>query len=211
MAEQYQEIRYRLDPGRRAVWRAIVEDLQGRFIPPGAAVLDLGCGYGDFINQVRAGRKLALDLDPAMAGHLAPEVEFHQGRAWELDFLADGGLDVVFCSNLLEHLERAEAGRALDQIHRALGPGGRLILIQPNFRLCPRRYFDDYTHLSVYTDESLCGFLRSRGFKVEHRRAGYLPFSMQGLLPKSYLLTKAYLGLGLPIMAGQMLVVGGKA
>ena len=31
---------------------------------------------------------------------------------------------------------------------RVLRPGGRLILLQPNFRLNPGRYFDDFTHVS---------------------------------------------------------------
>ncbi|MFH1035922.1 MAG: class I SAM-dependent methyltransferase [Pseudomonadota bacterium] len=204
---EYFQARFTPDPGRVKVWRAVVEDLQARFIDPGAAVLDLGSGYGDFINQVRAGRKLALDLEPQAAGHLAPEVEFHQGQASDLGFLEPGSLDVVFASNLLEHLERSAVLGLLEGVRRALKPGGRLILIQPNFRLCYRHYFDDYTHQSIFTDESLCGLLVSEGFAIEHRRGGYLPLTIKSRLPKSYWLTKLYLGLGLPFMAQQMLIV----
>jgi SAM-dependent methyltransferase len=203
----YFQARFTPDPGRIKVWRAIVEDLQARFIPPGGAVLDLGCGYGDFINQVRADRKLAVDLEAQAAGHLAPEVEFRQGQAWDLDFLEPRSLEVVFASNLLEHLDRPSVLRLLEGVQRALKPGGRLILIQPNFRLCFRNYFDDYTHESIFTDESLCGLLLSQGFAIEHRRGGYLPLTIKSRLPKSYWLTKLYLGLGLPLMAKQMLIV----
>ena len=61
-------------------------------LPPGAAggrVLDLGCGYGEFINQVRARRKIAMDLNPDAPSHLAPGVEFlHQDCSvrWAGDF-----------------------------------------------------------------------------------------------------------------------------
>ncbi len=204
---EYFQARFTHDPGRVKVWRAIVEDLEARFIPSGAAVLDLGCGYGDFINQVRAGRKLALDLEPQAAGHLAPGVEFRQGQAWDLDYLEPGSLDVIFASNLLEHLERGQVESLLAGARRALKARGRLILIQPNFRLCYRRYFDDYTHQSIFTDESLCGLLLSQGFAIEHRRGGYLPLTIKSRLPKSYWLTRLYLRLGLPIMAQQMLIV----
>jgi SAM-dependent methyltransferase len=206
MADYFQA-RFTFDPGRVKVWRAIVEDLQARFMVPDGVVLDLGCGYGDFINQVRARRRLAVDLSPQMAQHLAPEVEFHPGPAQDLDFLEAESLDAVFASNLLEHLDRPAVQGLLEGVHRALKPGGRLILIQPNFRLCYRNYFDDYTHQSIFSDESLCGLLLSQGFDIVHRRGGYLPLTLKSRLPKSYWLTKFYLRLGLPLMAKQMLIV----
>ena len=51
---EYFESRFRYDSGRFEVWRAIVDYLQPRYFPKIDAVLDLGCGYGDFINHVRA-------------------------------------------------------------------------------------------------------------------------------------------------------------
>ena len=82
--------------------------------------------------------------------------------------------------------------------------------MQPNFRYCYRNYFDDYTHETIFTDESLCGLLVAKGFEIFHRRARYLPFSLQSRLPKSYLLTRLYLKLGVPLLAKQMLVVAQK-
>ncbi|MBI5522002.1 MAG: class I SAM-dependent methyltransferase [Desulfarculus sp.] len=203
----YLEARFTYDPGRVKVWRAIVNDLEKRFIAPGGAVLELGCGYGDFINQVRASRKVAVDLLPQVAPHLAPEVEFHPGQAGELGFLEDQSLDVVFASNLLEHLERPAVIQVLGEAGRVLKRGGRLILIQPNYRLCFREYFDDYTHVSVFSDESLCGLLLSQGWDIECRRARYLPLTIKSRLPKSYWLTRLYLGLKVPLLARQMLIV----
>lgn len=203
----YLEARFTYDPGRVKVWRAIVENLEKRFIAPGGVVLELGCGYGDFINQVRARRKIAVDLLPQVAPHLAPEVEFHPGQAGDLDFLEAGSLDVVFASNLLEHLERPEVVKVLAEVKRVLKIGGRLILIQPNYRLCYRDYFDDYTHVSVFSDESLCGLLLSQGYGIECRRGRYLPLTIKSRLPKSYWLTRLYLGLKLPLLAKQMLIV----
>ena len=208
--EEYFQARFRFDPGRVKVWRAIVEDLQGRFIPPDSVVLDLGCGYGDFSNLVRARRRLAVDISGEMAGFLAPGVEFHKADVRDLGFWEPGTIDVVFASNLLEHLGKQDAMKVLEGIWSLLRPGGRLILVQPNFRYCYRNYFDDYTHETIYTDESLCGLLLAKGFEIFYRRARYLPFSLQSRLPKSYLLTRLYLKLGVPLLAKQMLVVAQK-
>ena len=52
-----------------------------------------------------------------------------------------------------------------------LRPGGRLLVIQPNFRYAFREYFDDYTHRSMFTDVSLPNLLRAQGFEIERVRA----------------------------------------
>jgi predicted SAM-dependent methyltransferase len=66
-----------------------------------------------------------------------------------------GQLDVVFTSNLLEHVSRAEVRKTLTEIRRVLKPGGRLLLIQPDYRYCAREYFDDYTHQMVFSHVSI--------------------------------------------------------
>ena len=37
---------------RQALWRTLVADYFQALVPPNAAVLDLGCGYGEFINNI---------------------------------------------------------------------------------------------------------------------------------------------------------------
>ena len=48
---------------RNRVWQTIINAYFSRFIGPDQTVLDLGCGYGQFINNVRCGKKLAMDLE----------------------------------------------------------------------------------------------------------------------------------------------------
>ena len=67
-----------------------------------------------------------------------------------------------------EHLDRGDLLATLGEMRRVLRGGGRLILVQPNFRLRPHEYFDDYTHVAVFTDRSLPDMLD--GQRV-HRRA----------------------------------------
>ncbi len=67
-------------------------------------VLDLGCGYGEFINTIRCRNKYAMDLNPDAPRFLSQDITFlHQdcSRRWQLP---DASLDVVFTSNFFEHL-----------------------------------------------------------------------------------------------------------
>jgi ubiquinone/menaquinone biosynthesis C-methylase UbiE len=189
------------------VWKAITEYLQRTVIGEPECILEIGPGYGDFINQVKAGRRIAIDsLD--VSEHLDPGIEFFQGSGADLKFLGATEVDTVFASNVLEHFPKDIVPQALHEYSRVLKPTGLLVLIQPNFRLCYDRYFDDFTHQTIFTDESLCGTLQAHGFEIAHRRNRFLPFSMHSRLPKSYVLTKLYLNLRIPLMAGQMLIVG---
>src|SRR5262245_31067484 len=113
---------------RRQVWSVLVTDWFSKFVRPDAAVLDLGCGYGEFINAVRCGQKYAMDLNPDAPKFLGKDVKFLAqdcSRHWDLP---DASLDVVFTSNFFEHLpDKAALARTFDEIHRCLDKGGRLI------------------------------------------------------------------------------------
>ena len=49
---------------RRRVWKILTRDFLRPLIPSSSHVLDLGCGWGEFINQIDAGLKYAMDLNP---------------------------------------------------------------------------------------------------------------------------------------------------
>src|ERR1039457_7375243 len=49
---------------RRKVWNVLVPSFFQKYVALGDAVLDLGCGYGEFINTIRCGQKFAMDLNP---------------------------------------------------------------------------------------------------------------------------------------------------
>jgi hypothetical protein len=62
---------------RKEVWSVLVDDWFGKYIRTTDAVLDLGCGYGEFINTIRCREKFAMDLNPDAPGFLAKK-----GRFW---------------------------------------------------------------------------------------------------------------------------------
>ncbi|MBL7962986.1 MAG: class I SAM-dependent methyltransferase [Flavobacteriales bacterium] len=204
--KRYFEVTYQ-DLGKRGgVWDALVSHLQ-RHVPSDAAVLDLGAGYCVFINRIKAGERHALDLNPRLAEHCAPGVMPHVGDVSDLSMFRDGTLDVVFASNLLEHLDDEPLAATLAEVHRVLRSGGRFIVMQPNFTYAYRNYFDDFTHRRIFTHVSLRDVLRAEGFDVEVIRPRFLPYSMRSSLPAHPLLVKLYLWSPIKPFAGQMLLV----
>jgi ubiquinone/menaquinone biosynthesis C-methylase UbiE len=205
----YFQSRFVYDARREAIWSEVCAYLQV-FVPPEAAVLDLGAGYCSFINHIVAAEKHALDLYPGFARFARPDVKTYVAGCDNLAVFSDNQLDVVFSSNLLEHLTRTAIEATLAEVWRVLKPSGRFILIQPNFKYSYREYFDDYTHLQPFTHLGLADWLTARGFRVERVEPRFLPFSFRSHLPKARWLARLYLRLPFRPLAKQMLLVSQK-
>lgn len=192
--DRYFQIRFQYNPRREVLWRCLGRHLFRRMIGPGDCVLDLGSGYGSFINNITCGRKIAVDLWPGLREYAGPEVECLIGPVTEAaDRIADGTVDFAFASNLFEHLTREEFVAALAVILKKLKPGGTLNIIQPNFKYAFREYFDDYTHREIYTETSLCAFLEDHGFEIVYCHPRFLPLSVISRIPVHPLLIRLYL------------------
>lgn len=207
MTEAYHETRFVSDPKRTTVWRALWKHFFRHRIDPSACVLDLGCGYGDFVNSVSARRRLAVDEWDGMPRHLAPGVEGHVGSVTDLDWVNDGEVDFAFASNLFEHLTKEELVATLAALRPKLSRSGVLTILQPNYRYAFREYFDDYTHVSVYTHLSLADLLRAQGWSLLEVRPRFLPLTVKSKLPVSEMLVAAYLLSPWKPMGKQMLLV----
>jgi SAM-dependent methyltransferase len=202
----YFETRLPQDPRRTILWQTLYEEYFKQFIAPTATVLDLGCGYGDFINAVAARRRIAVDIWEGSREHLDAGVEHHVGPITDLSFLQDESVDVVLASNVFEHLTRAELLQALDELKRKLTRTGQLLIVQPNYRFAYREYFDDYTHVSVYTHVSMCDLLESRGYHVLECIPRFLPLTIKSRLHVAPWLIKMYLRLPVRPLAKQMMI-----
>ena len=185
LSQEYQQRFAALAPYREAVWRVLVDDCFQRYVATDATLLDLGAGWGEFIRHVKAGRKLAMDLNPEMPGHVGPGVEILQQDSSQRWPLGDSELDVVFTSNFFEHLPDKDAlRRTLQEAMRCLKPGGRIICLGPNIRFVHGAYWDFWDHFLPLTDRSLAEGLRLSGFAIERIEPKFLPYSMsQGWTP----------------------------
>lgn len=203
----YFDTRLVFDQKREVLWQTLCRHVFQAYVPPDGTVLELGAGWCDFINNIDASRRIAVDIWPAIVDQTAEGVEALVQPATSLPMLRDTSIDVVFASNFLEHLHHDEISEVLAEAKRVLRPQGALILVQPNFRLCPGRYFDDYTHVSVWSDVGLAGFVEANGFAVELSKPKFLPFTVKSRLPVRAWLIRAYLASPIKPGAGQMLIV----
>ena len=173
---------------RDRVWRTLCRSFFDDLIGPSKAVLDLGCGYGEFINNIRSSEKFALDLNPDAAKYLASDVRFLRHPA-DLIPLTDESVDVVFASNFLEHLPDKQACSAVFQeVRRVLAPGGRFIVLGPNIRFAYREYWNWFDHFLPLSDRSLCEGLRQAGFTVVTSVPRFLPVTMEGRAPPAWMI-----------------------
>jgi ubiquinone/menaquinone biosynthesis C-methylase UbiE len=204
--EDYHATRFTPDPRRRRLWQTLVACVFQKQIPPDGVVLELGAGYGEFINAVKARRRLAVDQWPGMLQHLEAGVEGLVTRITQLEGVADGSVDYVFSSNCFEHVSQSELVECLAQLRRKMKPGAMLTIVQPNFRYCAREYFDDYTHVTIYTDKGLGDLLAANGFQIIRSVPRFMPFSIKGRLPVHPLLIRLYLMSPFKPLAKQMLI-----
>jgi SAM-dependent methyltransferase len=178
-----------------AIWREIVHFLD-RYIPADRPVLDIACDAGYFINHVARPERWATDLRDVSA-ELAPGVRFVQADGLALaDVLPEKHFGTVFMSNYLEHLPSSDA--VVEQLKVAaglLGPGGRLIVLQPNVRLVGGRYWDFIDHHVPLTERSLVEAGDLAGLRTVNVITRFLPFTTKSALPQSPALVRLYLAL----------------
>ena len=165
-------------------------------VRPGARVLDLGSGAGQFTAElVQAGADVV--------GVEIAEAAVARGRAGHpgLDFrlapiegplpLEDGSFEVVWASEVIEHV--ADTASWLSDVRRVLVPGGKLLLTTPShgrLRLAVRGIepFSEPLgdHLHLYTRRSLRALLEEFGFgEIEVRTAAGLPLLKRLLLAEA--------------------------
>lgn len=206
MTNAYHETRLAHDVRRSVVWQSLWQYYFSRQIRPDDCVLDLGCGWGDFINSVIARRRIAIDAWPGFTRHLAPGVEAIVGSVTDLGGVADASVDFALASNLLEHLTQPEIAAMLAGLRRKLRPGGTFTMVQPNWRYASREYFDDYTHVSVWSHVSLADFLAAQNWEVLRVVPRFLPLTVKSALPVHPLLIRAWLASPFRPLGKQMLV-----
>jgi arsenite methyltransferase len=126
------ETLYRTRDVRRR--RALVSEALG--VKAGDRVLDVGCGPGFYVEELLdvvgpAGTVVGVDASPQMLAVAAkrcerfPNVAFHEGDATALP-VEDASFDAALCVQVLEYV--ADPTVALAQMHRALRPGGRVVV-----------------------------------------------------------------------------------
>lgn len=198
---------------RQQVWKILCADYFNRYISPNSSVLDLGSGWGEFINNINAAKKYAMDLNPDSETHLSPEVFFLQQDCSDTWELPNESLDVVFSSNFLEHLpDKSYIERTIAESNRCLRNDGQIILMGPNIKYINGAYWDFWDHFIPLTEQSISEALNLQGFEIITKLPRFLPYSMSTGRTPPLIFLKLYLQLSWiwPVFGKQFLVIAQK-
>jgi len=119
-------------------------------LPPGARVLDLGCGAGHSFHRLGGRQTVGVDVDAgALAGQ---DRETHVADMRALPF-PDASFGAVLSVHSIEHVPDAE--RVLAEVARVLTPGGVAVFVTPNRLTFARadEIVDPYHHVEYDPDQ----------------------------------------------------------
>ena len=156
--------------------RETIAQIMTGYLPPEAAVADVGCGRGDTLGWLRehtAYRTVGVEADPDYAASCGALV----GRAEELP-LADRSLDGALMECVFSLLDQAQ--RAADELSRVLRDGGVLLLSDLYGRQGSTQLPDSALLRHIYSREQLEDFFIKAGFQCQEFRDH--TFDMQTML-----------------------------
>jgi len=174
---------------RRMLLPPLVHALATRRTP---RILDVGCGTGSFLAQLRATLPRAdltgLDLSPPYLAHAhrslgaATRVSLVAENAEEMPFRARH-FDALSCVFLFHELPPKARRRVAREMRRVLRPGGTLVLcdsaqpadcppLRPVLETFPRIYHEPY--YKSYLNDDLAALLKEAGFDVQEEVPAFL-------------------------------------
>jgi len=169
----------------------VLLDVELRELKPGAQVLDVGCGTGEYIRRVQQRGLVGSGVEPAEAMRKVaieknPGSVILDGIATKLPF-ADSSFDLVICIEVLRYLHRNDGRLALREIRRVLRPDGILFLTMVNKYALDGFYLHHRLQRAFGSDTVSvavphCEFVTPREVAREVRTAGFSSSVNRGVL-----------------------------
>jgi len=130
----------------------------------GMKMLEPGCGRGEILKNFK---ELGLEV---VGMDISPEAtKFDNGLDVKLCDIEnealpfdDNTFDVIYSKSFIEHLYYPE--RYLEEAYRVLKPNGILLTLTPDWEVNYKKYFDDFTHRTPFTQTSLINAYKMYGF-----------------------------------------------
>lgn len=161
------------------LWKILSKEFLQQYIKNSDRVVDVGAGLCEFINNIDAKEKIALDINSDVRKVASLDVKVIIAPVKDLHSkFKEKSVDVFFMSNLLEHLDSKEdVFRLLSEAFKALRKDGRLLIMQPDIGLVGNPYWDFFDHKVPITFLSLTEALTTIGYKIGDYRYPFLPYS----------------------------------
>jgi len=198
---------------KNRIWQVLCRQYFSRFVGPNETVVDIGAGYCEFINNIQAAHKIAVDLNPDVRKFAADGIRIINESCVAVSSIPSASVDAVFMSNFLEHLPTKDLVlQTLRESARMLKPGGRAIILQPNIRFLYDEYWDYFDHHTALSDRSLVEGVLMAGLDPQVVIPKFLPYTTKSRLPQAPWLVSLYLRIPLAwhVLGKQALVVAYK-
>lgn len=201
--------------GKNKLWHVLCKRYFSKYVDKEACVLDMAAGYCEFINNIEAREKIAVDINPNTVHYAGADVRVIQVKSSKLDGIASNSVDVIFISNFFEHLNKEEIISTLSECKRVLSDvngRGKIIVLQPNIKYVGADYWDFFDHHTPLTDKSMKEVLELSGFHVSKLIPKFLPYTTKSKIPQFPWLVALYLRVPLAwkIMGKQLLAIAEK-
>lgn len=146
--------------------RIVLREVERLAIPPGARILDAGCGSGRVLDELaRFGRVSGVDLssDAVAAASARGHARVSRAPIEELPF-PDSSFHLVTCLDVIEHIR--DDRRALRELFRVTRPGGHLVVTVPAYQALWSAHDERNEHQRRYRRGSLRAVAASAGWQL---------------------------------------------
>jgi 2-polyprenyl-3-methyl-5-hydroxy-6-metoxy-1,4-benzoquinol methylase len=161
-------------------------------------ILDLGCGNGGITAALASAGYDMLGIEPSLDGidsarKSHPNLSFIRGSAYD-DLSIHGKFDVIVSAEVIEHLYSPQL--MIDNCHKALNPGGYLILTTPyhgyfkNLAISVVDGWDkhftalqEHMHIKFWSKRTLSQLLEGNGFsRPKWKNVGRIPMLAKSMI-----------------------------
>ena len=180
---------------KNAIWRILCRHFLQKYIHKDSLIVDIAAGYCEFINNIESKEKIAFDLNIDLKQFANKNVLAINSSFFEMKkYLQGKRADVIFASNVLEHLDNKEQViQSIKICSDNLKNGGHLLILQPNIKYVKGAYWDFIDHKVALTDKALIEAAAMHKFKLKVNYPKFLPYKTKSKTPQFPWLVWLYL------------------
>jgi 2-polyprenyl-3-methyl-5-hydroxy-6-metoxy-1,4-benzoquinol methylase len=136
------------------------------------AVLDIGCGTGEFLFVMQRNNWKVAGVEPSLTGRTKAEALIKKKVLPNLEDIERERVNAITLWHVLEHV--SDLGKTLATIHQLLQPDGAVFIAVPNYLSADAKHYKEQwagldvpRHLWHFSQESMALLLKQNGFVLK--------------------------------------------